>query len=95
LTQGDAGAEANAPARALVALGFIRQLYAIEAEARPLDAAIRRALRAEQARPILARFKTWLDEQADVVLPKSPIGEAVGYARGQWAALTRYPIRRC
>ena len=23
-------------------------------------------------------------------MPKSPIGEAVGYARGQWTALTRY-----
>jgi transposase len=78
-------------ARALAALGFIRQLYAIEAEARSLDAAARRARRAAQGTPILERFKTWLDEQADVVLPKSPIGEAVGYARGQWAALTRYP----
>jgi transposase len=78
-------------ARALVALGFIRQLYAIEAATRLLDATARRALRGAQAVPILERFKTWLDEQADVVLPKSPIGEAVGYARGQWAALTRYP----
>jgi transposase len=78
-------------ARALLALGFIRQLYAVEAEARTLEAEARRALREEQARPILGRFKTWLDEQADVVLPKSPIGEAVGYARGQWTALTRYP----
>jgi hypothetical protein len=39
---------------------------------------------------VLARFRRWLDEQADVVLPKSPIGEAVGYARAQWTALTRY-----
>jgi transposase len=36
------------------------------------------------------RFKRWLDEQADVILPKSPIGEAVHYARAQWTALTRY-----
>ena len=39
---------------------------------------------------MLARVRRWLDEQADVVLPKSPIGEAVGYARAQWTALTRY-----
>ena len=39
---------------------------------------------------MLARFKAWLDAQADVVLPKSPIGQAVGYARAQWTALTRY-----
>jgi transposase len=41
---------------------------------------------------MLECFKRWLDEQADVVLPKSPIGEAVHYARAQWTALTRYLI---
>jgi len=77
-------------ARALMALGFIRQLYAVETEAKGLDAEARRALRQEKAKPVMERFKPWLDEQADLVLPKSPIGEAVGYARGQWTALTRY-----
>ena len=55
-----------------------------------IDYPARRALREAQARPVLGRFKTWLDEQAGVVLPKSPIGEAVHYARAQWTALTRY-----
>jgi hypothetical protein len=54
------------------------------------DAAARGALRQGQAGPVLERFKHWLDEQADGVLPRSPIGEAVHYARAQWAALTRY-----
>jgi len=80
---------ADAP-RALLALGVIRQLYRVEAEGKDREAGVRRALRQEQAKPILDRFKTWLDEQADVVLPKSPIGEAVHYARAQWTALTRY-----
>jgi len=80
---------ADAP-RALLALGVIRQLYRVEAEGKDGDAGARRALRQAQAKPILDRFKTWLDEQADVVLPKSPIGEAVHYARAQWTALTRY-----
>jgi transposase len=83
-------AKAADAARALPALGFIQQLYRVETEARDLEPAARRARRHEQARPVLERFKRWLDEQADVVLPKSPIGEAVGYARGQWTALTRY-----
>jgi transposase len=39
---------------------------------------------------VLERFRPWLDEQVGVVLPKSPIGEAVTYARAQWTALTRY-----
>jgi transposase len=85
-------AKASDPARGLPALAFIQQLYAVEAEAKAqaLDPGARRARRQEQALPILGRFKAWLDEQADRVLPKSPIGEAVGYARAQWTALTRY-----
>ena len=38
----------------------------------------------------LEQLGTWLDEQARVVLPKSPIGEAIGYARSNWAALNRF-----
>jgi len=83
-------AKAVDEARALLALGFIQQLYRVEAETKDLEPAPRRALREAQARPVLDRFKRWLDEQADVMLPKSPIGEAVHYARAQWAALTRY-----
>jgi len=83
-------AKASDPGRALPALGFIQQLYAVETTAKGLEAEARRAQRQAQALPVLARFKGWLDEQADRLLPKSPIGEAVGYARGQWVALTRY-----
>lgn len=83
-------AKASDPARALPALGLIQQLYVVERAVKGADAERRRAQRAEQALPVLARFKAWLDAQADVVLPKSPIGQAVGYARAQWTALTRY-----
>ncbi len=83
-------AKASDPARALPALGFIQQLYAVERESKGVDAQTRRAWRVADALPVLARFRPWLDAQADVVLPKSPIGEAVGYARAQWTALTRY-----
>lgn len=77
-------------APALLALGFIRELYRVEADAKALGPDARRALRQAQATPVLERIKPWLDEQADLVRPKSPIGEAVGYARKQWTALTRY-----
>ncbi len=60
-------------------------------EAKDLEPRRAGCARGQQSRPAHAeRFKGWLDEQADVVLPKSPIGEAVHYARAQWAALTRY-----
>jgi transposase len=76
--------------RAPIALAYIRELYAIEKRAHDLDVEKRHALRGQQAPQLLAAFKTWLDEEAPKVLPKSPMSEAITYARGQWDALTRY-----
>jgi transposase len=47
-------------------------------------------LRQEQWRPVLDKFAEWLKTTAGQILPKSPIGEAIGYARSNWVALTRY-----
>jgi len=76
--------------RALVALAYIRQLYQVEKKAQALSAEQRRALRQEKARAVLQGFKAWLDRQQLEVLPKSPMGEAIGYAQAQWKALGRY-----
>ena len=78
------------PERAHEALARIRALYSVEVEGKGLDDAGRLALRRERSAPPLERLGTWLDEQARVVLPKSPIGAAIGYARSNWAALSRY-----
>jgi hypothetical protein len=40
--------------------------------------------------PILGQFHRWLEAQRQEVLPKSPMGEAIGYALNNWAALVRY-----
>ena len=71
-------------------LAWIQQLYAVEREAKALDATARLALRQEKSKPILDAVKGWMDAQQPGVLPKSPIGEAVQYAQNQWTALTRY-----
>jgi transposase len=76
--------------RSLRALGWVRQLYGIEAEAKPLDAVARAALRQERARPILNDWQEWLESESSNVLPKSPIGKAIQYAQNQWTALNRY-----
>ena len=78
--------------RAHVALGFIGRLYAIDAELKKkqLPPAQRTLERRRLATPVLDAFRAWLDVEALVVLPKSPIGEAVGYARNQWTPLTRF-----
>jgi transposase len=39
---------------------------------------------------VLAALKEWLDEQRPQVLPKSALGQAIGYALNHWEALTRY-----
>jgi len=40
--------------------------------------------------PILGQFHTWLETRRPEVLPKSPMGEAIGYALNNWEALIRY-----
>jgi transposase len=83
-------ARTSDPGRAHQALGWIRELYAIEDRARTLSAAQRRQLRQTEAKPVMAKLKAWLDEQAPLVLPKSGIGKAIGYAQKQWQALQVY-----
>ena len=47
-------------------------------------------LRQQHSLPVLAAFRTWLDDQASKVLPESLTGKAIAYARNQWDYLTRY-----
>lgn len=80
------------PARAHEALARIRLLYAVEAEAKAngLMGTDLAAYRQEHARPVLQSFGDWLAQEVPRVLPKSKIGEAVGYASNQWPTLNRY-----
>lgn len=73
-------------------LEYIRQLYAVEREAkeRNRDVCGRFFLRLEKSRPVLQTIKAKLDEWSIAVLPKSPVGQAIGYARNQWEALERF-----
>jgi len=76
--------------RALIGLGFIKKLYEADRVAQKLAPARRTAERHRLASPVLDAFKAWLDAEALVVLPKAPIADAIGYARNQWSALTRF-----
>jgi transposase len=78
------------PATHLLAL--IRRLYAVEraAQGAALDGPRRQALRAAESRPVLAGIEEEIARLTPTVLPKSPFGEALGYLRRQWRALTRY-----
>ena len=91
--------------RAEAALALIRRLYAVERDLPPLlvpsDDPVaseqrrqreeqRRQRRQQHAEPVLVELKTWLSEQRPKALPKSPLGQAIGYALNNWEALERY-----
>jgi transposase len=87
-------------ARAAEALARIGFFYDVEREAekiideQQLDAAQadawRLKMRRERTLPKLCEFADWLDAQAMLVLPKSPIAQAINYARNHWQALLRF-----
>ena len=78
--------------KAVVAVNYIRQLYAIEKEARENHGSHeqRYHLRQQRAGPILLEFKSWLDETQHQVPPQSHIGKAIAYALNQWHLLIKY-----
>lgn len=85
-------ARTSDPERSHAAIAWIGRLYGVEREAREgvWDDARLTAARSERSRPLLDSFGAWLEGEARKVLPKSPIGEAIAYARSNWAALSRY-----
>ena len=72
------------------ALARIKQLYAIEAEARGLPPEVRRALRQQKAKPLVAALKPWLEESLAKVSKGSKLAEALAYALNHWDGLCRY-----
>lgn len=76
--------------RAAEMLELVRRLYAVEDEAKALDPDARRALRQERSVPVLGQIRAWLDAEVQLVLPRSPMAQAIQYTLNQWDALCRY-----
>ena len=77
-------------AKADVALGYIRQLYAIEKTARDLSDDERYRLRQEKSLPVLQKLRAWLEANADKVLKGSLTRKAMDYTLNQWSSLIGY-----
>jgi transposase len=75
---------------AVTALSYIGKLYKIEAKINNLTPLAKKAVRKREANSILKEYKKWLLEKNRVVLPKSPLGQAISYTLNNWVALTRY-----
>ncbi|CAN5338513.1 hypothetical protein BH09PLA1_BH09PLA1_00190 [soil metagenome] len=80
-------AEKTHPAIPAEAVGIIRQLNAIEEQAKGKTDDDRLRLRQAQSQPILLRFRERLWAWKDQLLPKHPMAEAVGYVLNQWSEL--------
>lgn len=79
-------AAAEEAARRLSDLGpepSVAQRIALEDE-------VRTEKRATQSRVLLEAFSIWLESRVGRVLPKSPLGDAISYARSNWGSLVRY-----
>ena len=65
-------------------------LHTIEVEAKAMSPPQRFLHRAKHAPPVLNEIQDWLDAMLPTVLPQSPMGKAIKYARNHWQALTNY-----
>jgi len=70
----------------------IRQLYAIEQQARKQQFAPEKIYleRQEKSKPLLAEFHAWLLGQSPKVPPKSLLGKAISYTLKQWHRLDKF-----
>jgi len=83
-------AEETDKERSRTAVAYIRLLYEIEREIKGQHPKRKKRTRRSRAKRILKRFKKWLDEEIQGLLPKSPIGQAIQYTRGHWEGLLTY-----
>lgn len=71
-------------------LSYCNQLFLMEQKFKDLSAAERKKARIEHEKPVLEAFWTFVEESLAVVLPKTKIYEALGYAKNRRADLERY-----
>jgi len=76
--------------RAAEMLAMAGELFAIERDAADLDDDERLKQRQERSVPVLAKIKAWLDAERELVLPRSPMAQAITYTLNQWDALCVY-----
>ena len=66
----------------------LRAQYEQRGQPLPLEAVLE--LRQQKSKPILEKFKAWIDELLPGTPPNSALGKALGYAHRQWPKLVRH-----
>jgi transposase len=79
------------PLESSLVLSKFQQLYDVEDRARVMSVEERLALRQHESAPVWRSLGEWLESKpAADVLPKSKLGEALGYLRNHWEPLQTY-----
>ena len=81
-------AEKAAPEIAREAVERVRDLYAIERQAKDATTEQRFQMRQQQSAPLLAALRERLLIWKEQLLPRHPMAEAINYALGQWNELS-------
>lgn len=66
----------------------LRAEYAGRGEELPAQAVLR--LRQSRSKPVIEKFKAWVEDLLPGTPPKSALGQALMYTHNQWGKLTRY-----
>ena len=74
------------------AMDLFQKIYAVERKAREgnISPEERYALRLDESLPELNKLSKWMIETYKIVLPKSPIGQAIAYCIPRWDKLINY-----
>ena len=81
---------ATDPERARYALTLFGGLFRIERALATAPPEHRKAVRLKQSKPLLEALFSWCDSESSNVLDETPISKAIGYARNQRDALSRF-----
>jgi transposase len=80
--------------KATYVLERMQLLYALEKQMREegLNWEERTKLRQEKSIPVLLELKEWMTQQLPLVIPKSPLGQAIAYSLPRWEGLSAYAL---
>ena len=81
---------ANQSPVAAQALVWISALYKIEEEGKNMSVSERQKLRVQESKPLLEKYRKWLDMTYATVAPGSALRRAFEYTLRRWPALIRY-----
>jgi transposase len=85
-----AGSKNKKAGKADMAISFIRKLYLIEKHIAEQSPGAKYQARQQRAKPVLERFRAWLDKTLHSTLPKGLLGKALAYLNKNWDKLTVY-----